>query len=208
MLPYFQLITAFGLFSAIFVPSIHQEARLDFKCNDDISQFTYCTPPGGRGLDPCVVDRLIHLNSTEEIKCVSRCTIPPERWHEICNKWQIEEDCTVIKDDARFTAYVPKNTISNSGNCLHFGISGATFGDRNSSLSCAAKKDLFETSCRTVCDEPEVADIISEEITVKEASKLYQFWLLFLILIASWAGMAVVVSVGDAICFEMLGRIN
>lgn len=34
---------------------------------------------------------------------------------------------------------------------------------------------------------------------------MYQFWLMFILLIISWAGMAVVVSVGDAIAFEMLG---
>jgi hypothetical protein len=35
---------------------------------------------------------------------------------------------------------------------------------------------------------------------------LYQFWLFFLLMVLSWIGMAVVVSIGDAICFEMLGK--
>jgi hypothetical protein len=34
----------------------------------------------------------------------------------------------------------------------------------------------------------------------------YQFWLFFLLMVVSWVSMAVVVSVGDAICFEMLGK--
>lgn len=32
-----------------------------------------------------------------------------------------------------------------------------------------------------------------------------QFWMLFFALALSWIGMAVVVSVGDAICFDLLG---
>lgn len=36
---------------------------------------------------------------------------------------------------------------------------------------------------------------------------LYQFWLFFLLMVINWVSMAVVVSVGDAICFEMLGKL-
>jgi hypothetical protein len=35
----------------------------------------------------------------------------------------------------------------------------------------------------------------------------YQFWLFVLLMVLSWISMAVVVSVGDAICFEMLGKL-
>jgi len=34
----------------------------------------------------------------------------------------------------------------------------------------------------------------------------YQFWLFLLLMVLSWVSMAVVVSIGDAICFEMLGK--
>jgi hypothetical protein len=37
---------------------------------------------------------------------------------------------------------------------------------------------------------------------------VYQFWLLFLLMVLSWIAMAVVVSIGDAICFEMLGKFD
>jgi hypothetical protein len=36
---------------------------------------------------------------------------------------------------------------------------------------------------------------------------VYQFWLFFLLMVLSWISMAVVVSIGDAICFEMLGKL-
>lgn len=34
----------------------------------------------------------------------------------------------------------------------------------------------------------------------------YQFWLFFLFMSLNWIGMAVVVSIADAICFEKLGN--
>jgi hypothetical protein len=39
-----------------------------------------------------------------------------------------------------------------------------------------------------------------------KVADLYQFWLFFLLMVLSWISMAVVVSIGDAICFEMLGK--
>lgn len=36
---------------------------------------------------------------------------------------------------------------------------------------------------------------------------LPQFWMFFVFLVLSWIGMAVVVSLGDAICFQMLGKL-
>jgi len=41
----------------------------------------------------------------------------------------------------------------------------------------------------------------------ENVTDIYQFWLFFLLMIISWVSMAVVVSVGDAICFEMLGKL-
>lgn len=67
-------------------------------------------------------------------------------------------------------------------------------------------KKIFTTSCDVKCDNPTVTEFITEsKIPNNEVWGLYQFWLLFLLLVLSWSGMALVVSVGDAICFGMLG---
>lgn len=199
------MITAIGLFSAIVVPPVAREANVTLNCGDKGSNFQYCYETESTA-DNCTIDRITTLNATDQMKCTSTCKIPPERWHEVCSEWNVESDCTIIKDQVEFDAFIPKNQITFDNNCLNFRIDHALFDNRNSSLTCAINPAYLETSCKTVCDDPEIADVIAYEITVKDASKLYQFWLLFLILIASWAGMAVVVSVGDAICFEMLGK--
>jgi exosortase/archaeosortase len=64
---------------------------------------------------------------------------------------------------------------------------------------------LFKTSCEADCKNAAVSELVTViKIPDNEVLRLYQFWMFFLFLIISWIGMAVVVSVGDAICFEML----
>lgn len=48
--------------------------------------------------------------------------------------------------------------------------------------------------------------ITETKINNSNVAKMLEFWLLLLFLALSWAGMAVVVSVGDAICFSLLGK--
>lgn len=52
-----------------------------------------------------------------------------------------------------------------------------------------------------------MVDAIAENGIQNDSILSYsQFWHFFLALAISWIGMAVVVSVGDAICFELLGK--
>jgi MFS family permease len=66
---------------------------------------------------------------------------------------------------------------------------------------------FFKTTCETDCENAAFAELVTvTKMTDKEVIHLYQFWMFFLFLIISWVGMAVVVSLGDAICFEMIDR--
>lgn len=48
--------------------------------------------------------------------------------------------------------------------------------------------------------------ILEPAINDSNATGYPQFWYLFAALAISWIGMAVVVSIGDAICFDLLGK--
>ena len=79
---------------------------------------------------------------------------------------------------------------------------------QHSALDCPSNStNYFKTNCIFSCPNSQlISDTISEtKISDDKVTSLYQFWLFFCFLIISWAAMAVVVSVGDAICFEMLG---
>lgn len=64
-------------------------------------------------------------------------------------------------------------------------------------------------SCHGTTNDDKVLNVIHDpDINDSDAMSYSQFWTLFLSLALSWIGMAVVVSVGDAICFDLLGDKN
>lgn len=65
----------------------------------------------------------------------------------------------------------------------------------------------FKVECEGKCNNELTMKAITEtKINNNNVVNMLEFWLLLLFLALSWAGMAVVVSVGDAICFSMLGK--
>lgn len=83
-------------------------------------------------------------------------------------------------------------------------------GNNNHKVICpknALDNRTFHLQCRAEGSDSKVMNVISEpSIYDNEASSLPQFRSFFLAMAFSWVGMAVVVSVGDAICFDQLGE--
>ncbi|KAL1117183.1 hypothetical protein AAG570_004510 [Ranatra chinensis] len=67
-------------------------------------------------------------------------------------------------------------------------------------------KMLSIASCNMTCQNALLTEIsTSSKIKNSEVTFLYQFWLLFIFMTFGYIGMAIVVSLGDAICFDLLG---
>lgn len=65
----------------------------------------------------------------------------------------------------------------------------------------------FKLTCTgTVNDESVMSLLVEPAINDANVTQYSQFWYLFVALALSWIGMAVIVSVGDAICFDLLGK--
>lgn len=58
--------------------------------------------------------------------------------------------------------------------------------------------------CEMQCQSKTLAEL--KTVSDSEAILYYQFWMLAVLMVLSWIGMAVVVSIGDAICFSILGK--
>uniref|UniRef100_A0A336LKW0 CSON013643 protein n=2 Tax=Culicoides sonorensis TaxID=179676 RepID=A0A336LKW0_CULSO len=204
----FQLITAISFFLFVFIPPVVKESAVKLDCNDNISNFKYCLPNENSTFDHlnCALDRIVNVNDSSQMKCQSRCKINISDWETMCKHWNIQPICNdVAKEEIQFQAFVPRKHITPEGNCLHLRVDQIQFNGGNlTSLMCNEELPLFDIDCKISCNDSDVTDIIAPGISDKEAYGLYQFWLLFILLIVSWAGMAVVVSVGDAIAFEML----
>lgn len=83
-------------------------------------------------------------------------------------------------------------------------VASASFADNTSHVPWC---NLLTTSkCEAMCNDGTVKQLMRNVTEIDtDVSGRYQFWLLFWLLVFSWVGMAVVVSLSDAICFELLG---
>lgn len=74
-------------------------------------------------------------------------------------------------------------------------------------ISCPS--NLFNETLKCVgnVDSADVMNVIAEpRIHDDRITSYSEFWYFFIAMAISWIGMAVVVSVGDAICFDLLGK--
>lgn len=62
-------------------------------------------------------------------------------------------------------------------------------------------------TCKGKVNDEQVMNLIVEpSVNDADVTSYSTFWFFFMALAISWVGMAVVVSVGDAICFDLLGK--
>uniref|UniRef100_A0A182YLB2 Major facilitator superfamily associated domain-containing protein n=1 Tax=Anopheles stephensi TaxID=30069 RepID=A0A182YLB2_ANOST len=205
----FQILTAVPFFMIMFIPAIPQDSTVTFHCHNGAADLKYC-PENGTSIDSCLVESITTNETNGTLLCDMECRTEPWMWDTVCNYWNVSKYCDEknIPTDRilRLTGVVPNNHINLVDECLFFMLREGQMDGNRVPLYCPANATDFRTSCQVQCNNEQVMGAISHsKIADSEVTGLYQFWLLFLFLIFSWAGMAVVVSVGDAICFEMLG---
>lgn len=115
-------------------------------------------------------------------------------------------------------AYYNQLELIEKEKCIYFTVHQALYyniepkvPDRpDRSVRCpkaALANRTFHLQCRGDGSDSKIMGVLSEpSIYDDEATSLPQFRSFFLALALSWVGMAVVVSVGDAICFDLLGE--
>lgn len=205
----FQLLTVVSFFCILFIPAIPQHSTVTFNCNDGAADLKYCKDEILKA-DVCLADIIEGSDANSTLRCKLDCVMDKRLWDIVCENWNITTSCPKSRSgNLVFETFIRTNQMEIAGNCFLFNVKHGSFPDNeNAPLYCphAKNESLFSTSCEANCDNPTVTELITEsKIPNNEIWGLYQFWLLFLFLLLSWSGMAVVVSVGDAICFEMLG---
>ncbi|XP_055619237.1 major facilitator superfamily domain-containing protein 6-A isoform X2 [Toxorhynchites rutilus septentrionalis] len=206
----FQILSAVPFFLIMFIPAIPQESTVSFHCHEGASDLRYC-PSTGTYLDKCLTDSIVtDQTSNATLRCKLDCQTEPWMWDTICRYWHVDRYCndSNIPHDKhlQLTGLTPMDHIILSDNCLFFMLKGAEMDGEHVPLYCPANTTDFRTNCQVHCDNVDINRAIAHsKISDEEAKGLHQFWLLFLFLVLSWTGMAVVVSVGDVICFDMLG---
>lgn len=132
----------------------------------------------------------------------------PSYWNTICNHWQATEYCNSSNADTlTFTAHIRLEDTLYENHCLHFKVSNATLNGNVHYPNCPSSADRISTVCDVTCDSYVLNDYVTQPaVSDEEVYDLYQFWAFLALMILFWIGQAIVVSVGDAICFELLGE--
>lgn len=202
----FQLLTV-AFFAIMFIPAIPQPSLTTLSCNSDAQLvLEYCPGDAGEPIKECVVAN-IHRN--QSLSCDLVCESSTAIGTSICAVWNVPLWCSGNQSASSMQIVIESNLLDFkvSQECLNIKISSGLFPETNEWPNFSCSPGQIFTQCTTKCNHLDVNSIITAgKIPDNQLTGHYQFWLFFLCMALSWIGMAVVVSVGDAICFEMLGQ--
>lgn len=197
----FQLVVIISFLAILLIPSI--PSQVDFHCHEGVKLFQYC-PPNMMEINKCSIDSVLD-GSNATFSCSMSCR-KNQQFSTICDHWDVPGLCQSSDKSFRMKAIIGHKNVDEFHKCFNFFLHNATINDYETSLFCPGNKTdapIVKMNCSLKCDDENVNELLSNEST-DQAYSTYQFWIFFLMLIGSWVGMAVVVSIGDAICFEIL----
>ena len=200
----FQFITIVAFCGILLIPAI--PAQSEFHCHEGENLLKFC-PPKVEDMNDCTVSSIISNPSNTTFECRMKCR-KNDMWSTMCENWNIPGLCGMTSSSVVIDTLIAHNKITlGDDQCFYLLFHNATINNQNTSLYCPGNhKDetVFKMNCGVTCKDDTINEVLSGA-TDAQVKSTYQFWTFFLLLMISWAGMAVVVSIGDAICFEMLG---
>lgn len=209
----FQVLTL-AFFLIMFIPAIPLESKATLYCNDGEHSLKYCPSAQEDPIKDCTVERIQSSHDNDTFRCDLTCATTESMWSIICDKWDVPLLCKDHrKDPLMMVAETELKNIIVLGKCLHMIRTRGEFPQtqEHSKMFCPDNRNRtglsfsITTQCAITCNNAELNALIhSGKIPDDQVTGHFQFWAFFMCLITSWVGMAVVVTVGDAICFEML----
>ncbi|GLH07936.1 Uncharacterized protein GBIM_13312 [Gryllus bimaculatus] len=176
----FQVVTAITFFGIQFIPEIPLETPLQLSCDKGFLWLKSCV---NRTLDDCSKSGVLN------------CQVDCKNVH-----WN---NADLHYDELSMLTNISLNHTLFFASCNFFKMSDTTILPHNDYVPYCTNHS--SSLCSMDCKNPAIRDVTTEPVPDSQVPSLYQFWLFVLLMILSWVGMAVVVSIGDAICFGMLG---
>lgn len=198
-----EVLVLVTFFAIQFIPEVPVESKslTKFDCGEGESFINVC---GRESSGKCDAERVKADGISGALQCEMTCSVTdPAMFADMCKYWNVSDYCKNQTNSLSMTAVASLNHTTSVDSCLYFPVHEVKL--MNSDVvnpSCSAVRHLM---CDTFCNNTVINNMITVNEEIGDVAGLYQFWLFFLLMILSWVGMAVVVSVGDAICFGMLG---
>ncbi|XP_065348789.1 major facilitator superfamily domain-containing protein 6-A isoform X1 [Cloeon dipterum] len=198
----FLALTGILFFLINFTPGTEltpRESGIDLDCGLE-TFFKTCNQT-----DNCALTRLLANTGNKTIRCQIDCpTVSGNEWNtDLCQSWGLSQYCKSAADHSlSFEASVPMIHTMQVKDCLYFRVKTAIFEEKSVIPYC--NNSISTSPCRVTCKEPVVNDVLNVRTEEASATSWSFIYFAFLMLTA-WISMAVVTSIGDAICFDLLG---
>lgn len=130
-------------------------------------------------------------------------------WNTICTNWNAPQYCDPSNQTDRltFTVEVLTSLTQLVNDTVIFNIGNVSLPNSDFVYAVCPNENI-SMSCNVDCSNYNINDVIGmSSVDDSEVYRLDQFRVFLSLMIAGWVGQAVVVSIGDAICFAMLGKI-
>ncbi|XP_029163760.1 major facilitator superfamily domain-containing protein 6 isoform X1 [Nylanderia fulva] len=191
----FQVLLTIAFFSIYFIPEVDRIASVTLICDSTIPFLKICprTKFSQKTLSAVIVEN-IHTNSVCELSCegishgyieLSGKNVSMNSTFDFSAQFDIYQDLlTNVCVDVKVNMFLDSVT--------HVPVCG----------------DNLKTRCMATCHNNSAFNHLLQEAKDSHndaKQSTYQFHLFLWAAIISWVGMAVVVSIGDAICFDLLG---
>lgn len=214
----FQLATAVAFLGINYVPEVEVQQRMQFACDNGEAALDTCHMnvvgdavngsgmKDGDGAPECNGEKT-WSGDTRVIECKLNCPLSDEEFETVGNFWKADQYLKSHPKNLEFTAHVPLDHTWQTGpNCYFFKVANVTLSDGILRYPiCPTPASKIVAMCDINCQSERMNSIVRQSnIPDDEVTGLYQFWLFLGLMIFGWVCQAIVVSVGDAICFEML----
>ncbi|XP_008556141.1 major facilitator superfamily domain-containing protein 6 [Microplitis demolitor] len=211
----FQAILAISFFSIYFIPKINHQSIGNVTLACHVETYIHICPYNTTKDFSTEAMRQVFVSNRTHASCKLSCQASSMVYDELCHGWKLNQFCglvnTNIEPDTKFEFTAAFNMLDNQNitSCVHVKIKNATFDDNVVHHPyCDLKDKPMYTQCVANCtDVPEMNRLFSE-LDGKDISQTtnYQFHLFLWSAVVSWIGMAVVVSIADSICVDLLGN--
>ena len=199
------IICAAIFFTSIcLIPAKPTEASMDFDCGP-MTLLKTCEI-----LDNCTLTR-INLENPDEtsvMECSLFCSSPNSHFlQEMCETWNVSDACHSNLTFIEMKTYSNMSKALFEETCLYFPVQSVLYnGSHIKPPSCSVTSSM---RCDTVCNSSTVMNYIQKPVSETPNESYYntiQFQMLFGLMIGAWASTAVVTSLADSICFNLLGK--
>ncbi|XP_011495968.1 PREDICTED: major facilitator superfamily domain-containing protein 6 [Ceratosolen solmsi marchali] len=210
----FQIFLTVAFFTINFIPQNENSAKTVLTC-DKYTFLELCSEKPFSDLNSSKIQSTV----TDNVNCHLSCTvISVKDFKAFCDSWHIHEYCFLIEKftleqikhfgTIEFEAQFNESYNLPLANCLNIRVFNASFANEDVHKADCAKTS-FRIECRMWCPKVPFLNNLIKEINSIENPRSKQIswnfkWFLW-VSITSWIGMAVVVSIGDAICLDLLG---